>query len=213
MSSGAKVTSPRLERLAARRTGRRARAPRATVSGSPRKRACRRVQPVAHRVGAAVHRRQLDGVRPRPDRRACRTGRPPAPARTACRQTRCPARSARRSCATSGRGASACGWIRPDDLAHEPVVAVRVRASRRPRAPPPGRRPSCSDDGADLGLVEPQAQERVVELAERAQRPELVAGRQELVRRVVRLAARLGRADRQRRTARLARSIAPVTCR
>ena len=36
-------------------------------------------------------------------------------------------------------------------------------------------------DGADLRLVQPQAQQRVVQLAERAQRPRLVAGRQELV--------------------------------
>ena len=50
-------------------------------------------------------------------------------------------------------------------------------------------------DGADLGLVQAQPQQRVVELAEGAQRPGLIAGGEELVGRG-RL-RRVGRGDGQ----------------
>ena len=60
------------------------------------------------------------------------------------------------------------------DLADEPVVPVRIE---RPSTASARRRIALrlDDDGADLRLVEAKPQERVVELAERAERPEPVA--------------------------------------
>ena len=37
------------------------------------------------------------------------------------------------------------------------------------------------NDGADLRLVEPQSQQRIIELAKRTQRPELIAGLQDFL--------------------------------
>ena len=62
-----------------------------------------------------------------------------------------------------------------DDLAHQPVRLVRDErpVDRQHRV---AIAFGADHDGADLRLVDPQPQQRVVELAERAQRPELIAG-------------------------------------
>ena len=67
----------------------------------------------------------------------------------------------------------------------------------------------AKDDGADLGLVEPKAQQRIVELAEGAERPRLIAGGQELVAASPAAASRAPRWSA--RTTRFARSIEPFT--
>ncbi len=70
-----------------------------------------------------------------------------------------------------------------DDLAHQPVIAMRVERSidiedglRIARC--------AQENRADLRLVQPQPQKRIVELAKRPQRPRLIAGLLERVRRV-----------------------------
>ena len=81
-----------------------------------------------------------------------------------------------------------------DDLAHQPVIAMRVERAIdvEHRLRIAGR---AQQDRADLRLVQPQPQQRIVELAKRAQRPRLIAGREELLGgRRLRL---IGRADRQ----------------
>ena len=69
-----------------------------------------------------------------------------------------------------------------DDLAHQPVRLVR---DQRPidREHRVAIALGPDHDRADLRLVDPQPQQRIVELAKRAQRPELIAGLQDLVRR------------------------------
>ena len=68
-----------------------------------------------------------------------------------------------------------------DDLAHEPVRLVRgERLVDREHGVAVALGPE--DDRADLRLVDAQPQQRVVELAERAQRPELIAGLQDRLR-------------------------------
>ena len=68
-----------------------------------------------------------------------------------------------------------------DDLADQPVVAIgvqrRVDVEHRLRIAS-----RAQQNRADLRLVEPQPQQRVVQLAERADRPRLIARRYELSR-------------------------------
>ena len=64
-----------------------------------------------------------------------------------------------------------------DDLAHQPVSTVWRAAPRRREHGFGIARRAQDDHRADLGFVQPQPQQRVVELAERAKRPGLVAGR------------------------------------
>ena len=61
------------------------------------------------------------------------------------------------------------------DLAREPVVLVGVEEARRTPARAPGRPGVLKIEHADLGLVEAQMQDGVVELAREPQRPELGA--------------------------------------
>ena len=81
-----------------------------------------------------------------------------------------------------------------DDLAHEPVVLVggqRLVHGRNRR----GRAHGPQDDHANLGLVQPQPQQAVVELAEGPHRPGLVSG--QLERLGCGRLRRVGRRDRQ----------------
>ena len=70
-----------------------------------------------------------------------------------------------------------------DDLAHQPVIAMRVE---RPIDVQHGLRIArgAQENRADLGLVQPQPEKRIVELAKRPQRPRLIACLLERVRRV-----------------------------
>ena len=64
-----------------------------------------------------------------------------------------------------------------DDLAHQPVRPGARAASRSTASTASRIAFGLDDDRADQRLVHAQPQQRVVELAERAQRPELIAGR------------------------------------
>jgi hypothetical protein len=63
-----------------------------------------------------------------------------------------------------------------DDLAHQPVIAVlaRVRSTARHASGSPVVR---TRNRADLGLVHPQPQDRIVQLTECPKRPETIARR------------------------------------
>ena len=177
ISSGAKVTRP-----AASAVGRVEGRPAGEVAparpGSPRKRVSRRERPFAIGQRAAVQRararraggpssvvehveavggeRELEEASPRST----------SPASTSAKRLRA---------VRSRRFSTRCMWWQ--HLAHEPVVArapQRAASAASTRAASPRVRRSTS---ADLGVVEAQVEQRVVELAEGAQGPELGAPR------------------------------------
>ena len=127
-------------------------------------------QAVAHRIRAAVHRRQLNrvGLVGMIEHVGAIGGERQLEQRAGKRVARLDQReeAARGQVHALQRAAD-----QADDLAHQPVRRVGVAAPRRRRAPLRGSPSARSDHGADLRLVQPQPQQRIVELAERAQRP------------------------------------------
>ncbi len=68
-----------------------------------------------------------------------------------------------------------------DDLADQPVIFTRVECGIDVEHRLRVRQSHATDDRADLRLVDPQPQNRIVQLAEGAERPRLVAGRHEFI--------------------------------
>ena len=198
MSSGREGDEARRRARPPCRWARRARATRATRSGSRRKRLCRRVRPLHIGQRAGVHAaRRAAALFAVADRRACRCGRPRGRARGATRRSSYPARRARRGSWPCMSRRLSTRFTRSVTSRTRPSSFVLRRASRRPRAPSPASPVGLQRDDADAGLVEAQIEQRVVELAPRADGPRVGARLRELVRRL-RLGA-LGRAHGERR--------------
>ena len=151
-------------------------------AASRRKSDSRSARPaVCHRIGAAVQRRQRNHRRrcsarlaSRRKARACSCGRRPAPARTGCPRSSEPRSISANTCATRRPVATRCAatarWSR------EPANARSASPGRRRRPGRPRVALGAQHPGAELDLVGPQQQDRVVELARGSQRPPSVAG-------------------------------------
>ena len=173
MSSGAKVTRPASSAASASSAS----SERATSAapGSPRKRVREAREAVGHGQRPAVQRARARCVGPPSAVEHVGAVGGERELEERAREARALRRRARRGCARSGRAASArasCGaGPRARTSRSRFATSACVRGEHAAR-----RRPAVlQDDDADLGPVEAQVEERVVELAEGAERPEVAA--------------------------------------